>query len=201
LPVASDPSSSHAARFGSLSQRPGLTDDAEDAQDENDSDSDQDGLTNRLEEALETDPASADSDGDGLDDGVEVLRLGTDPTNPDTDGDGINDAVEVAGFTLPGQSQRWHLDPKSADTNEDGQVDTIECPDLVGVDSVGTFCCSDTDGDVVPDVFDYDNDADGVPDRVDISPNDLVDRSGKRNGVASLSPFDGDHPFALHVEV
>lgn len=200
MPVASDLSSSRATRFGSLSQRPGLPADAEDAQDEDDSDSDQDGLANRLEEALETDPASADSDGDGLDDGVEVLRLGTDPTNPDTDGDGINDDVEVAGFALPGQSQRWYLDPKSADTNEDGQVDTIECPDLVGVDSVGTFFCSDTDDDVVPDVFDYDNDADGVPDPVDISPNDLVDRSGKRDDIATLSPFDGDHPFALQVD-
>ncbi|MCP4538326.1 MAG: tandem-95 repeat protein [Chloroflexi bacterium] len=195
LHVASDLSSSRATLFNSQSTHSSLV-----ADDEGDPDLDQDGLTNGLEEALETDPAVADSDGDDLDDGVEVLRLGTDPLNPDTDGDGIADNVEVAGFTLPGQSQRWYLDPKSPDTNEDGQVDTTECPDLVGEDDADAFYCSDTDNDNIPDVFDYDNDDDGVPDKVDISPNGVVDRWGKRDDIASLSPFDGDHPFALQVD-
>ncbi len=41
--------------------------------DYNDLDDDQDGLTNRLENALGTDPENADSDGDGFGDKVEIL--------------------------------------------------------------------------------------------------------------------------------
>jgi len=39
--------------------------------------------------------SGADTDGDGLPDKAEVL-LGTDPKNPDTDGDGQNDKVDVS---------------------------------------------------------------------------------------------------------
>jgi hypothetical protein len=42
----------------------------------------------------------ADSDGDGLTDRREV-RLGTDPTDPDTDGDFVDDSTEIAIGTNP----------------------------------------------------------------------------------------------------
>jgi hypothetical protein len=48
-----------------------------------DADDDNDGLTNREESQLETDPELADTDGEGLSDGEE-RRRGTDPTKPDT---------------------------------------------------------------------------------------------------------------------
>jgi hypothetical protein len=44
-----------------------------------DVDSDGDGLADKLEEGLKTDPNKADSDGDGVSDGIEVLKNGTNP--------------------------------------------------------------------------------------------------------------------------
>jgi len=55
-------------------------------------DTDGDGLINKIEAALGTDPVNPDTDGDGKPDAVEV---GLDLTNPiDTDGDGKIDAIE-----------------------------------------------------------------------------------------------------------
>ncbi len=54
-------------------------------------DRDGDGLSDRAEQKLGTDPDNPDTDGDGLSDGEEVA-LGTDPNDPDTDHDGIDDA-------------------------------------------------------------------------------------------------------------
>jgi hypothetical protein len=54
-------------------------------------DRDGDGLSDRAEQKLGTDPDNPDTDGDGLSDGEEVA-LGTDPDDPDTDHDGIDDA-------------------------------------------------------------------------------------------------------------
>jgi len=54
-------------------------------------DRDGDGLSDRAEQRLGTDPDNPDTDGDGLTDGEEVA-LGTDPNDPDTDHDGIDDA-------------------------------------------------------------------------------------------------------------
>ncbi len=45
---------------------------------------------------VETGPGDIDSDGDGITDREEAL-LGTDPFNPDTDGDGLGDGDEVRG--------------------------------------------------------------------------------------------------------
>ncbi|MCI5125561.1 MAG: hypothetical protein D3925_14080, partial [Candidatus Electrothrix sp. AR5] len=56
-------------------------------------DADGDGLSNKDEFGLGTDPNNADSDGDGITDAVEVNN-GTDPTNSDTDGDGIDDGED-----------------------------------------------------------------------------------------------------------
>jgi hypothetical protein len=164
---------------------------------EDDTDSDADGLP----DSIDPDPGNADSDvpsGDGLSDGVEVLRLGTDPLEADTDGDGIDDNVEIEGFLF--DSQRWYLDPKNPDTNGDGQVDTTECPDLVGVTSAGTLSCPDTDGDGVPDIFDDDNDGDGVPDQVDLTPAAIVDRDGIQANAANPNYFSDEYPFTFQVD-
>ncbi len=61
-------------------------------------DDDGDGLTNKEEDDIGTDPLDPDSDGDGLDDGLEV-KIGTKPQKgfADTDGDGVTDGIEVVG--------------------------------------------------------------------------------------------------------
>ncbi len=88
-------------------------------------DRDGDGLDNRREVALGTDPFDPDSDDDGLLDGEEVGvgRGGrpTDPLDADTDDDGIADGEEV---TLGRDG--WITDPVRADTDGDGLVDGLE---------------------------------------------------------------------------
>jgi len=71
-----------------------------------DSDDDNDGLTDEYEEQVsETNPTRADSDGDGATDSEELLGTGidpetgdptgtTDPNNDDSDGDGFTDKFE-----------------------------------------------------------------------------------------------------------
>ena len=57
-------------------------------------DTDEDGLPDRQEESIGTDPVVADTDLDGVDDGDE-LTLGTDPLHTDSDLDGYSDGHEV----------------------------------------------------------------------------------------------------------
>ena len=77
-------------------------------------DKDDDGLTNKEEEELGTDPEKADTDGDGLSDGDEVLTHESNPLEADSDGDGYDDSAEVdAGsgvldpFTWPAGDGNW----------------------------------------------------------------------------------------------
>ncbi|HYF63552.1 MAG TPA: hypothetical protein VD886_12110, partial [Herpetosiphonaceae bacterium] len=145
-------------------------------------DSDGDGLSDADEEAWQTCPYAGstsagcagvadptDSDGDGLTDGAEVNQLNTYPGMADTDGDTITDTLEVEGFLYNGS--QWYLDPNESDTNRDGMVDSTECAAMST--AFGSFDanagCPDTDGDGEPDLFDDDNDGDGVHDVVDLS--------------------------------
>ena len=57
-------------------------------------DSDDDGLSNRFEAKIGTNPTDADTDGDGLNDGIESTIF-TDPLHVDSDGDGFIDGTEV----------------------------------------------------------------------------------------------------------
>lgn len=79
-----------------------LTDELEETLGTNplDSDSDQDGLEDGKEVELKTDPLAKDTDQDGIEDGKEV-ELGINPLAKDTDGDGISDALEVAQGSSP----------------------------------------------------------------------------------------------------
>jgi uncharacterized membrane protein len=80
------------------------------------SDSDGDGLTNREEGEIGTDPLNPDTDGDRLLDGPEVKQHGTDPLNPDSDGDVLGDSDELERGT----------DPLRPDTDSDGLGDGDE---------------------------------------------------------------------------
>ena len=76
-------------------------------------DADGDGLADREELVIGTNPDLADTDGDGLDDGNELTH-DTDPTSPDTDGDGMADGWEVTGGLDP------LLDDGADDADGDG---------------------------------------------------------------------------------
>lgn len=78
-------------------------------------DADGDGLSNKEEADLGTDPESADSDADGLDDGAEI-EFGSDPLDADGDGDGL----------LDGEEQSHGTDPNGADSDGDGYLDGWE---------------------------------------------------------------------------
>jgi hypothetical protein len=153
-------------------------------------DTDGDGLCDAFETLIGTSITSADTDGDGLNDGIEVLQTGTDPKDIDSDGDGISDGVEVRGYTgLDGR--KWYLNPLDMDSNHDGRPDGLECANFRNVTRnattrANTFIagrqnptgtCEDTDGK--PDVWDSDDDNDGVPDGVDLDP---VGAMGRRDG-------------------
>ncbi len=105
---------------------------------------------------------SKDSDGDGLNDYEEDL-LGTNPEDADSDRDTIRDTVEIQGFSYAGKS--WYSNPLEIDSNGDGVGDRDEwnSPELL-------HPTWDTDNDGEPDLFDRDNDGDGVPDSADVSP-------------------------------
>ncbi|MCP4538821.1 MAG: hypothetical protein GY832_16935, partial [Chloroflexi bacterium] len=118
---------------------------------------------------------AADCDGDTLTNGTEITKLGTDPTRADTDGDFISDKTEVTGFSQGGHT--WYLDPLNPDSNGDFVMDGSECPQRMDIDGdtgqinpdITPGVCTNTDSDSAPDVFDYDDDDDGVPDNVDLA--------------------------------
>jgi hypothetical protein len=96
--------------------------------------------------------SNQDSDGDGLKD-KEEERIGTNPTLVDTDGDTLSDYVEVHGFQTA-DVKTWYGDPRNKDTNGDGIGDNREW----GLDTDGDFLpdmwSNDNDSDGVPDKVD-----------------------------------------------
>ena len=85
-----------------------------------DIDSDGDGLFDKDEAAIGTDPYNPDTDGDGLSDGdehFERYQYKTDPLNPDTDFDGLKDGAEVLTYKT---------NPLDIDTDKGGVSDGHE---------------------------------------------------------------------------
>ena len=76
-------------------------------------DSDGDGLTNKKEREIGTNPFLIDTDYDGLPDPIEIDKSKTDPLKADTDEDGINDGDELD----------LELDPLKKDSKDDGVND------------------------------------------------------------------------------
>ena len=128
-------------------------------------DSDGDGLTNREERTLGTDPGNPDTDGDGLNDGAEVNRHGTNPLLADTDGDGLTDGAEVNAQST---------DPLNPDTDGDGLGDGAE----VNMHKTKPTA-ADTDGDGLndgaevnthkTDALAADTDKDGLKDGAEVN--------------------------------
>ncbi|HEY3295356.1 MAG TPA: OmpA family protein [bacterium] len=126
---------------------------------------DKDGLSNKDEKRLGTNPKKADTDGDGLTDGDEVHTYHSDPLKMDTDGDGLADGDEVL---------KHHTDPLKTDTDGDGLSDFAEVTQYQ-TDPLKT----DTDGDGLSDsaeVMQYktdpnkaDTDGDGLADGLEVN--------------------------------
>jgi len=129
-------------------------------------DTDGDGLTDTQEALYGSEPLLADSDSDGLTDAQEQL-LGTRPKYSDTDGDGLSDGIEVKYPSTYGGSA-YYSSPLVSDTNGDAVADGIECVEKM---QSQTANCADTDGDLIPDFLDDDNDNDKIPDAYDIAKN------------------------------
>jgi len=86
--------------------------------DPNDSDTDNDGLSDGLEVNTHgTDPLKADTDGDGLTDITEINTHLTDPTKADSDNDRLSDGAEITVHST---------NPLRADTDDDGVNDFDE---------------------------------------------------------------------------
>ncbi len=111
-----------------------------------------------------------DDDGDGLPNGYE-LKLGTNPFAKDSDLDGLTDYVEVTGHQCTyGQSTiNVETDPLNPDSNSDGIRDG---------DEFDHGQCVYTDYQARPYAWSDDNDSDGVPDSLDMSPFSKSDELG-----------------------
>lgn len=100
-------------------------------------DCDEDGLNDREEKRIGTDPCVPDTDGDRLGDFAEVRTHGTDPLRADSDDDGLDDAREL---------NVTKTNPLREDSDGDGLPDGREV-DEIGSDPL----VKDTDGDRLDD--------------------------------------------------
>nr|MBP7690036.1 hypothetical protein [Thermoflexales bacterium] len=190
---------------------------------EKSTDSDNDLLLDCDEKEMGLQPNNKDTDQDGLQDGLEVLRLGTTPTSADSDGDGVTDYLEVNGFVLAGGrapwysagDQRWYSDPNSADTDKDNLPDGLECPQrAIEIDATTRLpkvanACLDTNGDGVPENCSQlqavcrDTDADATPDMFarDSDADGVPDKLDldPTNVLGKSAPFSRQNPFNLLV--
>ena len=137
------------------------------------------------EDACGAGDVNEDTDADGLNDFVEIC-LGTDPYYFDTDLDGITDTVEINGFTFG--THTFYSNPHEIDSNGDGLSDAEEWPA-----PYGSAPAHDPDNDSIPNLWDADNDGDGILDELDMAPfsvsayqPNFVIRTGLNN-----STFDG----------
>ncbi|MEJ6475171.1 IPT/TIG domain-containing protein [Pseudoalteromonas piscicida] len=147
-------------------------------------DTDMDGLSNDLEQAIDSNELSADSDGDSIPDYVEFQFVKTDwETNKDQDGDALPPwwDMDSDGDLIPDRVEFYTEDEKpalnAAQREQLNNADSDNAPNFVDISSDNTafaddseqagenpIAPKDTDGDGVPDYIDLDNDNDGLKD-------------------------------------
>jgi hypothetical protein len=175
-------------------------------------DLDGDGLTNKEEGLIGTNPTNADSDGDGLKDGFEINKTKTNPkdtdsdstaTTPDENNNTITDDKEdLDGDGLTNlEEQTNNTDPLDSDSDNDGVNDGDEVDAGSNPNDPSSTPTSDQDNDGIPDVVECnknvincpDTDGDGQPDHKDVD----VDGDNIPDNVECTTPkscvdTDGD---------
>lgn len=139
-------------------------------------DIDQDGISDEVEIALDSNELNADTDGDQIPDGVEISMIQL--SLSDLDGDGVPTwwDLESDGDNLPDILETNVAYPQNpdgdnalnfvdTDSDGDGTIDIVEA----GSNPLSPV---DTDSDGIVDVYDIDDDNDGLSD--DIDPNRIV---------------------------
>ena len=165
------------------------------------SDRDTDGLLDRLENEIGSNPNAADSDLDGIPDGIE---WGGNPTQPqDSDGDGKPDLLDQdddgdGTFTsLEDSNQDGDNNPftQADDLDNDGIASYLDADETSNNDSDGDGIldqvenqgASDLDRDGIPNHLDIDSDGDGISD--DFEFDGVVNGS---QGAQDKTPLDSD---------
>jgi len=163
-----------------------------------DTDDDDDGFPDTVEESMNTDPENEsdepdDTDGDWIPDSVDM----------DDDNDGWSDMEEGAASTdtldaasFPEDTDNDTVpDYRDTDDDNDGWTDVLE--DSLGYDPLDPDSKpTDTDGDSIPDELDMDDDNDGHTDKVEAlvgtSATDSDDFPEDTDGDGTIDYYDTD---------
>ena len=139
------------------------------------SDRDTDGLLDRIENEIGSNPNAFDSDLDGIPDGIE---WGGNPTQPqDSDGDGKPDLLDQDD---DGDGIFTALE----DSNQDGDNNPFTQADDLDYDGIASYLDAD-------ETSNNDSDSDGILDQVENQGSSDVDRDGIPNYLDSDSDGDG----------
>jgi hypothetical protein len=173
----------------------------------NDSDFDNDGLTDQQEELLGTERYLADTDGDGINDGVEVGNNLSEPNDHDNDkridaldSDDDNDGLPTLFETQQDSDHDGIPNYLDKDSDNDGVSDGEEAgmtlidsdhdgiDDLVDIDITGN---TDKNGDGINDSFQFpDQNKNGIPDFIDSSTQYAKVKTPSNNILAALAQND-----------
>jgi uncharacterized repeat protein (TIGR01451 family)/MYXO-CTERM domain-containing protein len=189
------------------------------ADDSNNADSDNDGLSNNLETFLGSNPNDADSDHDGLPDGLE--RNPSDDTDGDglvnvrdvdSDDDGLFDGTEssrdcssagaVTGHCIADADVNTKTSPVKPDTDNGGATDGSEDPNRNGKLDAGEK--DPTAGHAADDASVVDTDKDGLSDALETAlgskPNDAdSDDDGVPDGQEANPGDDADGDGKINI--
>ncbi|HAG13977.1 MAG TPA: hypothetical protein DCG49_08970, partial [Ruminococcus sp.] len=163
-------------------------------------DTDGDGLSDILEEMLQTDPAKKDTDADGLDDAQELKLTNTDPTKSDSFKAGIPDSdadCDDDGLTNLEEVTRG-TNPLQADTDADGLSDRAEI-----FEHKTDPLLADTDGDGLEDGFEIRYGLDPLHASTDGTPDAdrQITQTFESQSDALKSVNSDESPYALSVEI